>query len=245
VQAWFVRLEASTVKPWIRVQESRTADGNLVEVVRRDDEYSLRVAGKVLMGSRSQGSEIQLAQRTLAKIEGLQAPRVLVGGLGFGYTLQAALQTLPATAFVEVVELMPFMIELNRGHLGELAGNPLNDARVKVTQADIVQHLKHKNEVYDAILLDVDNGPRAFTQEGNSWLYKQPGLVRIAKLLSPGGALGVWSVSQDDAFTGQLRASGYQVESHSVRSRANGKGDRHTIWVAQPLRKPDPAPLLD
>ena len=237
------------MKPWIRVQESRTADGSVVELVRRDNEYSLRVAGKVLMGSRSQGSEIQLAERTLEKVSARPAPRVLIGGLGFGYTLQAALRVLPAAAVVEVVELMPFMIELNHGLLGELAGSPLRDARVKVTQADIVQQLKHKNETYDAILLDVDNGPRAFTQESNGWLYKQPGLVRMGKLLTFGGALGVWSVSQDDAFTGQLRASGYQVETHAVRSRPNGKGDRHMIWVAQPLRKPEPpnpdAPIDD
>jgi spermidine synthase len=221
------------VKPWNLVQAARTPEGAEISVYQRDKEFSLRVDGKVLMGSRAQGSEIQLAERTLQGLQEAAAPRILVGGLGFGYTLRAALDCLPPSAQVLVVELMEFVIDLNRGALAELAGSPLSDTRVTVLSADVVQHVKRTSDVYDAILLDVDNGPQAFSREGNSWLYRQPGLIQLYRHLQPGGVLGVWSVAQDDAFTGQLRASGFEVEVHPARSRASGKGERHWIWLAR------------
>jgi len=222
------------MKPWIRVDGSQAPDGTTIELYQRDAEFSLRADGRVLMGSRTQGSEVQLAELAIAAMPGIQKPQILVGGLGFGYTLRAVLEHAPAAATVHVIELMPSVIAFNQGVLGPLADFPLKDSRVRVTKGDVVQHLKSTRERYDAILMDVDNGPQSFTQASNEWLYRQVGLVRIRKVLNPGGILSVWSVGQDDAFTGQLQASGFDVECHRVRARANGKGERHAIWVARP-----------
>jgi spermidine synthase len=224
------------LKPWIRVDESRAPDGALIELFQRGEEFSLRAAGRVLMTSRTHGSEVQLAELSIQAMEKRDKPHVLVAGLGFGYTLRAVLDRLPAEAVVTVIELMPSVIAFNHAALGPLAAFPLNDPRVRLLTADIVTYLRTTHDNYDAILLDVDNGPQAFTQASNAWLYRQSGLLRIRKRLSPGGVLAVWSVGQDDAFTGQVEASGFDVECHRVRARANGKGDRHAVWVARPQR---------
>lgn len=236
------------MKPWTQLEESKTPDGTVLSLWERGHEMVIRADGQPLMGNRCQASEVALSDLALDALGERPDPRVLVGGLGFGYTLRATLDRLPATATVVVAELSATVVKWNQGPLREFAGNPLADPRVKVHQGDIVELLRSPQTSFDVVLLDVDNGPRAFTQAANGWLYTQGGLIRISRVLTPGGVLAVWSAGVDGAFLGQLRASGYEAKAHRVRSRINekgeGKGERHMIWTAIPNRK-QPVDLID
>lgn len=229
------------MKPWVQLEESKTPDGTVLALWQRGTEMVIRADGQPLMGNRCQASEVALSDLALEQLGERPGARVLVGGLGFGYTLRAALDRLPAKATVVVAELSATVVRWNRGPLREFAGQPLSDPRVEVHQGDIVALLRSPKASFDVILLDVDNGPRAFTQGSNAWLYTQGGLVRIAQTLRPGGVLAVWSAGVDGTFIGQLRASGYEATAHRVRARINdkgeGKGERHMIWTATPRRK--------
>jgi spermidine synthase len=150
-----------------------------------------------------------------------------------GYTLSAALQALSAQGQVIVAELMPAVVAWNRGPLGDLAGHPLRDERVTVREVDVARILRAEQHAYDAILLDVDNGPRGLTSSGNDWLYGQGGLSAAFAALRPGGVLAVWSAGPDQAFRQRLRKTGFKVEEVCVRARGASKGARHTIWIAE------------
>ncbi|MFC4455875.1 hypothetical protein [Deinococcus sonorensis] len=202
---------------------------------RRGDEFSIRIRGYVseLMNSRVHGSEEQLARLGCAPLQGRPNPHVLIGGLGMGYTLAAALQALPGDARVTVAELVPEVVEWNQGDLGACAGRPLEDRRVEVAQGDVARLLRSGPPRYDAVLLDVDNGPESMTHKDNDWLYSLAGLQATRQVLTPGGVLAVWSAAPDDRFTARVRRAGYTVEVHAVRARAGGKGARHTVWVAR------------
>ncbi|MBW7917299.1 MAG: spermidine synthase [Trueperaceae bacterium] len=198
---------------------------------RRGDEFSLRVAGLELMNSRQHGSEEALAALALAELA-RPAQHVLIGGLGMGFTLRAALDALPATARVSVAELVPQVAEWNRGPLAHLAGRPLADGRVKLVVADVADLLARATRAYDAVLLDTDNGPEGTTHEGNERLYSPAGLRAAHGALTPGGVLAVWSAFQSPAFARRLVAAGFAVSEKNVRSRGK-KGVRHVVWLAR------------
>ncbi len=201
---------------------------------RRGDEFSIRISGYAseLMNSRLFTSEQMLAKLACAVIAGRPALHVLIGGLGMGFTLGAALGALGAQARVTVAELVPQVVEWNRGPLGERTGRPLDDARCEVRVADVAAVLRGAQGRYDAVLLDVDNGPEGMTHAGNGWLYGAAGLGVIRGALTPGGVLAVWSAEPDPAFEARLARAGFAVTPHIVRARP-GKGARHTIWLAR------------
>lgn len=219
--------------PWELLGEARTPDGNVMTLTRRGGEYMIMADGKDLMSSRMKGSEEALATIGCERARTLEGAHVLVGGLGMGFTLRATLDALPADATVTVAELMPAVVEWNRGILGPLAGNPLADRRTVVAPGDIALLLRKSRGVFDAILLDVDNGPTAFTQEANAGLYDNAGLTMLKTALRPQGVLAVWSAWDDRKFEHRLRHHGYAQETHHVRARLKQGGPRHTIFVGR------------
>jgi spermidine synthase len=177
------------------------------------------------------GSEEALATAACRHLKNREAPRVLIGGLGMGFTLAAALQELPSDAVVIVAELVPAIVEWNRGVLGECAGHPLKDRRARVTLADVGDVIRRGREQFDAIMLDVDNGPAAFTTADNVGLYNNSGVEACALALRPGGMLAVWSAWEDRKFEQRLNVYGFDVRVDRVRARLKGGGPRHTIFV--------------
>jgi spermidine synthase len=205
--------------------------GEELRLYKRGGEFSIRVNSRELMNSRAHGSEDALAELACAKIADRHRPRVLIGGLGMGYTTAAALRRLGNGARIVVAELVPSVVEWNRGPLADLAGHPLQDARVTVREADVAQILKDERRAYDAILLDVDNGPEGLILKGNDWLYSPNGLNAAYEALARAGVLAIWSAGPDHAFTKRLRRAGFEVNEVRVRARSGG-GGRHTIWLA-------------
>jgi spermidine synthase len=200
---------------------------------RRGAEFSIRVDGNELMNSRVHGSEDALAELACARLADRPSPTVLIGGLGMGYTVAAALTRLGAQARVVVAELVPAVVTWNRGVLAGLAGHPLNDSRVSVREIDVARILQTEQQGYDAILLDVDNGPEGLTRPGNDWLYTRAGLTAAHAALKPSGVLAVWSASPEPAFSRLLRQTGFTVEEVTVRARGPQGGSRHMIWLAE------------
>ena len=206
---------------------------------QRGDEFSIRISGYVseLMNSRVHGSEEALATQACALLGNPDAGRVLVGGLGMGFTLAAALHALGAEGSVRVAELVPEVVEWNRGALGAAAGRPLDDPRASVQVADVAEVIRAARADYDAVLLDVDNGPEGMTHQENNWLYTPAGLAAARRALRPGGVLAVWSATGDEGFTRRLGAAGYAVQVRTARARVDssgrGRGAKHTIWLAQ------------
>ena len=160
--------------------------------------------------------------------------RCLVGGLGMGFTARAALDRLAPRDRLVVAELVPAVVEWCRGPLADLAGDVLSDPRLSVEQDDVGAVLRRGEAAYDAVMLDVDNGPEGLTRPANDALYGDAGLRTIARALRPGGVLTVWSVAPAPRFTARLVRNGWRAEEHLVRARPNGKGARHTLWVAHP-----------
>lgn len=220
------------MQPWILVDAASTPDGGALELWRRGEEFSIRTAGHELMGSRSYGSEAMLAELAVAARGGTPRQQVLIGGLGVGFTLAAALRSLPADARVMVDEISPAVIRWNQGILGALAGQPLADPRVQVRAADVVDGLRSGAERFDIILLDVDNGPSALSQTRNAWLYRDEGVARLHAALTPQGVLGVWSASSDAKFVERLRRARLRVEEHRVAASGR-RGKRHVVWIAR------------
>lgn len=219
--------------PWTELDRVATPSGeDELSLHRRGGEFSIRIGYDELMNSRVHGSEEALA--TLAfDCFGRRDLRVLVGGLGMGFTLAAAVSGTSDAATIEVVELSDAVVRWNRGELGKCAGRPLDDARVTVTVDDVCAVLRRSDAAYDATLLDVDNGPEGLTEATNGWLYSPDGLGTIRNALGPRGVVAFWSAGPDDRFTRRLKQAGFDVRVERVRARANKKGARHTIWVAQ------------
>jgi spermidine synthase len=184
------------------------------------------------MNSRVHGSELALAELGCANIQGKENARVLVGGMGMGFTLAAALKATSINSQVVVAELVPEVIEWNRGPLGECAGRPLDDKRVLVHLGDVAELFETKQAAYDVVLLDVDNGPEGFTQAANNNLYSIESLQAIRQTLHPGGVLAIWSAWHDPKFTLQLKKAGFKVQAKTVRAH-KGKGSRYTIYLAR------------
>lgn len=224
--------------PWEVLGETMAPDGTAMSLTRRGHEYVILAKGKSLMSNRMHGSEEALATFGLAGLPNPERPRVLIGGLGMGYTLRAALDRLPADASVDVAELLPAIVEWNRGPLGPLADHPLADRRARVVPGDVAVTLRTSVGVYDAILLDVDNGPAAFTTEFNGGLYDNAGVATAKAALRPGGMLAVWSAWDDRKFEQRLRYAGFAVTVEHVRARLKRGGPYHTIFLGR-LPAPD------
>ena len=203
-----------------------------IQLHQRGDDFFISLDGTELMSSRRHGSEGVLAELACAPIAGRAKARVLVGGLGMGYTLATALSVLRDDARVIVAELVPAVVQWNRGVLGGLAGHPLNDSRVAVQEQDVCILLRNEQGGFDAVMLDVDNSPDSMTQKSNDWLYTDEGLSVIYMALRPKGILTVWSAARDRAFSLRLKGAGFMVQEKSVSARGGGKGGWHTIWVA-------------
>ncbi len=199
--------------------------------MQRSGELVIFANGKPLMSSRMHGSEEALATLACAQARLLDAPSVLVGGLGMGFTLRATLDTLPPSATVIVAELLPAVVDWNRGVLGPLAGEPLRDRRVSVALGDVSETLRAHRHAFDVVLLDVDNGPAAFTSPANGALYGDRGLALIHRALKPGGVLAVWSAWEDRKFEQRLRYGQFRVKVERVRARLKRGGPRHTIFL--------------
>jgi len=219
--------------PWTLLDSASVpGDGGDLELYRRGDELSIRIVGEgELMNSRQHGSEDALAELSCERLTGCRDPQLLIGGLGMGFTLRAALRNVGEEANVEVAELVPAVVEWNRGVIGELTGHPLQDPRVTLHEIDVAAVIRGAENKYNAILLDVDNGPDGMTRQSNDWLYGTDGLNASHAALRSSGLLAVWSAGADEDFTRKLRKAGFSVELKTVRARGS-KGRRHVIWLA-------------
>ena len=204
--------------------------GGEIRPVRRGEEYSIMLGATELMNSRLSGSEEALARIAAERIAGRARPKVLIGGLGMGFTLKAALEALPKEAAVTVAELVPAVVRWADGPLAHLFGSSLSDPRVRVIEEDVAVPIGAGG--WDAILLDVDNGPDALTRAANDRLYDRGGLSAAKAALRPGGVLAVWSSAPDKAFTRRLREAGFTVDEVPARARSGGRGGRHHLWFA-------------
>ena len=222
--------------PWEEIDRAKIP-GHEGEVTlrKRGTEFSIRTAETELMNSRLHGSEGVLAELALSRIKGKSRLRILIGGLGMGYTPAAALGTSGPDTRITVSELIPAVVRWNREHLGHLAGMPLDDPRVSVEEEDVADTIRKTKSAWHAILLDVDNGPEGLTRKANARLYGKPGLKTSFAALRPGGVLGVWSSGADEAFTRRLKQCGFRTETVTTGASKPGKGGRRTIWLA---RKP-------
>jgi spermidine synthase len=207
--------------------------GDELRLYRRGDDFIIAIDRNELMSSRMSGSEEALATMTCERLRSARAASLLIGGYGMGFTLRAALATLGPDAKITVAELVPGIIEWARGPMAELAAGCLDDRRVGLVLGDVSKAIGAATHRYDAILLDVDNGPDGLTREANEGLYSAAGLATAKAALRPGGILAIWSAAPDARFARRLSAAGFQVEEVGVRARSNGKGPRHVIWFAR------------
>ena len=218
------------MKPWEKLGTAAMPDGSYLELRRHDGEYVIRADGYDLMTSRMHGSEE--AMMALACPQPREDARVLVGGLGMGYTLRSVLDRLSERGTVVVGELIHEVVEWNRGPLGPLAGHPIDDPRTTLIEGDVAAVIRTTQNQFDAILLDVDNGPSSYSQRTNGWLYSPEGLAASHRALRKGGALAVWSVDADPTFERRLRAANFEPSMHRVT--AHGR-KRQVVFVGRAL----------
>jgi len=223
------------MKRFVLIDTAEIPGGGALCLFEYGDDFVIKIQGgngNQLMNTRMHGSEDALAEIPCKRVASRPQPRVLIGGLGMGFTLASALKHLGNDAEVHVAELVPGVIEWNRGPLGEKAGLPIDDPRTRLLNHDVADVLKQEQQGFDAIMLDVDNGPEGLTQKRNSWLYSSSGLETCAKALRPNGWLAVWSASADQAFSQKLAKAGFIAEEVQVFAHGN-RGTRHTIWIAE------------
>jgi spermidine synthase len=206
--------------------------GEELRLYRHDRDFMIVLDRNELMSTRKRGSEEALATMSIERIKGAKRPHLLIGGYGMGFTLRAALAALPENAQVTVVELVPEIIEWARGPMAEVAEGCLDDPRVNLIQGDVAFLIASAQGDYDAILLDVDNGPDGLVRADNDVLYSTAGLRAARNALTPDGVLAIWSAGTDPAFTRRLQKARFHVEEMKVAARANGKGPKHIIWFA-------------
>jgi spermidine synthase len=218
--------------PWIQLAEAEVPDGGRLRLMQRGTEFSIMAGPIELMNSRLSGSERALATLVCERLSEVRAPQVLIGGLGMGFTLRAALADLPAAARIVVAELIPAVVAWARGPLAHIFEGSLDDPRVAVREADVAELIGEAKAGFDAILLDVDNGPGGLSREANDGLYSPQGLAAARRALRPGGILAVWSSGPSSEFTSRLRRAGFRAEEVKVRAHRTGKGARHVIWLA-------------
>ena len=220
------------MKPQIELARTETPDGGKMVLYRHDDELSIQINGQALMSSKRHESELALARLGCAHLVGHADPHVLIGGLGMGYTLRQTLDMLGENATMTVSELLPDVVEWNREHFTALNGQPLNDARTKIELGDIFNLLEVSDKRFDAILLDIDNGPGAKTDEGNGQLYTRAGMEMCKRALRKGGTLAVWSAEPSKPFEHLLIRCGFHVRRYKVPAYAGTTKNSHFIWVA-------------
>jgi spermidine synthase len=221
------------VLPRILLATAPIPGGGELRLVRRGGDFVIMAGTTELMSSRAGGSEAAMAELALARLGGRHAPSLLVGGLGMGFTLRAALARLPASGRIEVAELVPAVIAWAKGPLAQMFGGSLDDPRVSLFEGDVAARIGAASGAYDAVLLDVDNGPDGLSRMGNDGLYGRAGLAAARRALTPGGILAVWSSGPDAAFTGRLADAGFAVETVSARAHGRSGGHRHVIWLAR------------
>ncbi|WP_156840856.1 spermidine synthase [Novosphingobium aquimarinum] len=213
---------------------ARVPGGETLELYRHDRDFMIVMGNNELMSTRKQGSEEALATMSFERLGPAGGQRhFLIGGYGMGFTLRAALRVLPADALVTVVELVPEVIEWARGPMADVMAGCLDDPRVTLIEADVGQFISGAEGEYDAILLDVDNGPDGLVRAENDGLYSKHGLREARRALVDGGILAIWSAAPDPAFTRRLERARFSVEERRVAARSNGKGAKHVIWFAQ------------
>jgi spermidine synthase len=218
---------------WTLLDTANMPDGgDVLRLMRRGTEFSIRLGGTELMNSRLSGSEEALAAISCLRVQQRRAPRILIGGLGMGFTLRAALAGLGDDARIDVAELVPAVVQWARGPMAHIFGSSLGDPRVSLREGDVGRQIKAAQSAYDAILLDVDNGPEGLTRKANDALYDVEGLRAARMALRPGGILAVWSSGPNRNFTLRLRRVGFAVEEIGVRANGARGGARHVIWVA-------------
>jgi spermidine synthase len=217
------------VIPWQVVDRAPTPDGTELVLARRGHEWEVRADRATLMSNRAHASEEALARLAFAACPG--ARDVLVGGLGLGYSLRAALDLLPPDGTAVVGELSPTLVEWNRTHVAGLAGRPLDDPRTRVVVGDVLDRIREARRAYDAILLDVDNGPEALVQDANHQLYGRSGIRACWEALRPGGVLSVWSLGPDEGYVRRLAEAGFRSEARRVPERA-GARKKHIVFVS-------------
>jgi spermidine synthase len=219
--------------PWVKIDTAHIpgTDAEL-RLMKRGAEFSIMLGTNELMNSRLSGSEAALATLAVKKLEANKKPHLLIGGLGMGFTLRAALAVLEAGARIVVAELVPAVVAWGRGPMAEIFGGSLNDTRVSIQEVDVTEIIRSSRSKFDAILLDVDNGPEGLTRKANDGLYSAAGLSAAHTALRPGGVLAVWSSGPNPPFSKRLRAAGFDVNEVAVRATGRGGGARHIIWIA-------------
>jgi spermidine synthase len=224
------------VIPWSLIDTAQIPGGEgELRLMRRGAEFSIMLGNNQLMNSRLSGSEQALATLSYERIHSRPGPHILIGGLGMGFTLRAALAVLDPKARVVVAELVPAVVAWARGPMAELHGASLTDPRVSIQEMDVGRLIRSARASYDAILLDVDNGPDGLTREANDGLYHKAGLNAAREALRPGGVIAVWSSGPDRSFSQRLRRAGFGVEEIKVRSNGGRGGARHVVWIATSL----------
>ncbi|MBE9640631.1 spermidine synthase [Salipiger mangrovisoli] len=220
--------------PWELLATAAAPEGDTLRLFRRGEEYSIRLSdGNELMNSRLGGSEEALATLAFEKLGGRSAPSVLIGGLGMGFTLRAAQSVAPSAARLIVSEIVPELAEWARREMASVFKDCLADPRVEIRLGDVGAEIRAAEGAFDAILLDVDNGPDGLTRSGNDSLYSEAGLSAARRALTKGGVLAVWSAHPDDAFSRRLSRGGFEAHAHMVRAGRTKRGSRHTVWIAR------------
>ena len=222
------------MKPIIQLAETRTPGGKRLVLSQHDGAYSLVTDGLPLMTSREHESELALARLGCAHIVSKPAPHVLIGGLGLGFTLRQTLDMLQPGAHVVVAELLPDVVEWNRTTLGELTGHALDDSRVAVHVGDVVDIVREVEQPFDAILIDIDNGPEAISDDHDHPLYGREGLQRVVQAMTPQGCLAIWSAGIDQRFERRVRGQGLQAKAVQVPAYKGAKARSKCIWVVTP-----------
>jgi spermidine synthase len=219
--------------PWKQIDTTGVPGSDVeLRLMQRGAEFSMKLGQNELMSSRLSGSEEALATLACRKLEAIEAPHLLIGGLGMGFTLRAALAVLGPKARITVAELVPAVIAWARGPMAEIFGDSLDDPRASILSADVIEVIAARPSAFDAILLDVDNGPEGLIRKANDALYDLAGLTAIRRALRPGGVLAVWSSGPHPAFSKRLRAAGFDVNEVAVRATTRRSGARHLIWFA-------------
>jgi len=215
------------------VDTAQIPGGDELRLYRRGSDFIIAIGGNELMNSRMSGSEEALAVMSCERLRSPDGAHLLIGGYGMGFTLRAALAALGPSARITVAELVPAIIDWARGPMAELAAGCLDDRRVELVVGDVAAAIAEGRGRYDAILLDVDNGPDGLVRQANDGIYSAAGLASAKAALRPGGILAIWSAAPDPRFMRRLMAAGFRVDEVTVRARSNGKGARHTIWFAK------------
>lgn len=218
--------------PRLLIDRAQIPGGGELRLMQRGSEFSIMLGGNELMNSRLSGSEEALATMSCERIANRPQARILIGGLGMGFTLRAALSELGKDAQVTVAELVPAVVAWARGPMARVFDDSLVDPRVDIVEADVGSLIEAARSCYDAILLDVDNGPDGLTRESNDCLYRAEGLRAARTALRPGGILAIWSSTSDSGFTRRLHNAGFGVDEVIVRANGARRGARHVIWIA-------------